>query len=144
MSIAEAASLHGEEARRVVEGYLADHAAEWLSEQVEFRDMTQPEPMQGRTEVTAFLHRFYNEVFSDARADAPRLTAEAGRVVAEWTFRGRHTGSLMGETPTGREVELPMACSYDVQAGEISAARLYYDTATLVRQVTPDAGMPTG
>lgn len=124
-----------DEARRVVEGYLAGHGAEWLSEEVAFHDMTQPEPMRGRAQATAFLARFYGEIFSEARIADVLLTAAEARVVAEWTFQGRHTGSLLGETPTGNAVRLPMACSYEVASGEITAARLYYDTASLLRQI---------
>lgn len=127
--------MRRDEARQVVEAYLAGHGAEWLSEGVEFRDMTQPQPMRGRAETAAFLQRFYGEIFSDAHITDVILTADDARVAVEWTFHGRHTGSLVGETPSGNAVTLPMACSYDVAAGEITAARLYYDTASLLRQI---------
>lgn len=127
--------MNHDDARQVVEGYLDGHRPEWLSEQVVFHDMTRPEPMRGRAEVTGFLHRFYEDLFSGGRVEHVRLTAGAGRVVAEWVFHGRHSGSVMGESPTGRDVEIPMACAYEVAAGEITAARLYYDQATLLRQI---------
>lgn len=123
------------EARRVVEGYLDGHAVEWLSEDIEFRDMTRPGPMRGRQEVGAFLHLFFAEVFSDARIEDVRLTAAGDRVCAEWTFRGRHTGSLVGEPPTGNRVSHPMSCVYEVAGGEIRRASLYYDTAGLLAQL---------
>lgn len=133
-----------EETRSVVEGYLADHGPEWLSERIVFQDMTKPEPMRGRSEVSAFVRRFYIDVFGGGRVEETRLTAEGHRVVAEWLFRGRHAGSLLGETPTGREVEVPMACVYEVMAGEITAARLYYDQSTLLRQLGAGAALAIG
>jgi steroid delta-isomerase-like uncharacterized protein len=123
------------ETLRVVQGYLDGHAVEWLSEDVEFRDMTRPEPMRGRDEVAAFLGLFFGQVFSEARIEQVRLTPAEDRVCAEWTFRGRHTGTLAGETPTERDVAHPMTCVYEVEGGEIRRARLYYDAAGLVAQL---------
>ena len=123
------------ETLRVVQGYLDRHAPEWLSEDVEFRDMSRPEPMRGRREVAAFLHLFFAQVFSEARIDDVRLTPTADRVCVEWTFRGRHTGSLAGEQPTGGDVAQPMACVYEVAGGEIRRASLYYDRAGLSAQL---------
>ena len=123
------------ETLRVVQGYLDGHAVEWLSEDVEFRDMTRPGPMRGRDEVAAFLKLFIGQVFSEARIEQVRLTPAEDRVCAEWTFRGRHTGTLAGETPSGRDVAQPMACLYEVEGGEIRRARLYYDAAGLGTQL---------
>lgn len=123
------------ETLRVVQGYLDAHAVEWLSEDVEFRDMTRREPMRGRHEVGAFLHLFFEQVFSEARIEDVRLTPAPERVCVEWTFRGRHTGSLTGEAPTGNPVSHPMTCVYEVAGGEIRRASLYYDTAGLLAQL---------
>lgn len=123
------------ETLRVVQEYLEGHAVEWLSEDVEFRDMTRPGPMRGRDEVAAFLGLFFGQVFSEARIEQVRLTPAEDRVCAEWTFRGRHTGSLAGESPTGRNVVQPMACVYEVEGGEIRRARLYYDASGLAAQL---------
>jgi steroid delta-isomerase-like uncharacterized protein len=127
------------ETLRVVQGYLDGHAVEWLSEDVEFRDMTRPGPMRGRDEVGAFLHLFFGQVFSEARIEEVRLTPAEDRVCAEWTFRGRHTETLAGEAPTGRDVAQPMACVYEVDGGEIRRARLYYDAAGLLAQLAAGA-----
>ena len=124
------------EARQLVEGFLDGHAVEWLSQEIEFRDMTRPGPMRGAAggrRVPARL--FFSEVFSDGRIDDVRLTAGGDRVWAEWNFRGRHTGSLMGEPPSDNHVSHPMACVYEVAGGEIRRASLYYDTAGLLAQV---------
>jgi len=124
-----------DETRRVVEGYLEGHSEEWLAEGVELHDATRPEGVRGRRQVTSLIHRFYAEVFGGATADALRLTLDEDRAVAEWILRGRHVGSLVGETPTGRSVTLPMACAYDVAGGEIVRLRLYYDGTSLLAQL---------
>jgi hypothetical protein len=41
----------------------------------------------------------------------------------------------MGESPTGNRVSHPMACVYEVTAGEIRRASLYYDTAGFLEQL---------
>jgi steroid delta-isomerase-like uncharacterized protein len=39
----------------------------------------------------------------DARLDVENLVAEGDAVVARFTMTGTHTGSMMGETPTGKK-----------------------------------------
>jgi predicted ester cyclase len=51
--------------------------------------------------------------------------------VAEWTFRGTHTGPAMGVPPTGRRVEFSGVSIYEIEGGSFSRARIYYDTGTL-------------
>jgi predicted ester cyclase len=41
----------------------------------------------------------------------------------------------MGEPPSGRQVEIPMAAVDEVEGSEITWARLYYDAATAARQL---------
>lgn len=132
-----------EQTRRVIEGYFGSHGGNWFAEGIEFRDMSQPEPLRGRTAVEAWLHKFYQEAFAEAHADEARLVIGEEMAAADWMFRGQHVGSLMGEKPTGRRVEVPMAALYEVQDGEIVRGRLYYDTATLARQLglAPEPGV---
>jgi ketosteroid isomerase-like protein len=134
----EATAMSIEETRRVMEGYLGSHGGGWFAEDVEFHDMSRPEPLRGRAEVEAWLDGFYHRAFSQARADASRLVVGDGIAAADWVFRGVHSGSLAGERPTGSLVDVPMAALYEVAAGQIVRARLYYDTATLMRQILPE------
>jgi limonene-1,2-epoxide hydrolase len=124
-----------EETRRVMEGYFGGHGGLWFAEDVAFHDMSQPEPVRGRAAVQAWLDTFYHGAFANARADEARLVAGDGIAAADWVFKGRHVGSLMGEVPSNRLVEVPMAAVYEVVGGEIVRARLYYDSATLLRQL---------
>ena len=133
-----------EETRRVMEGYFGGHGGSWFAEDVAFHDMSQPEPVRGRAAVQAWLDTFYHGAFANARADEARLVAGDGIAAADWVFKGRHVGSLMGEVPSNRLVEVPMAAVYEVVAGEIVRARLYYDTATLLRQLQPAASTQRG
>ncbi len=131
-----------DETGRVLSAYFTDHGGQWLAESIEFHDMSQPEPYRGRDQVGAWLHHFYEEAFPGARAEQPRLVVGDGIGAADWVFRGRHLGSLMGEAPTGRVVEVPMAAIYEVDGGEIVRARLYSDSASLARQLSPAGAAP--
>lgn len=134
--------------RRVVEGYLSEHGGEWLAEAVEFFEPAASEPHRGRSEVAEWLAGFYGGAFGEARAEPVALVVDGERAGYEFVFSGVHRGSLFGETPTGRVVRMPMAAFYQVRAGEIVAARLYYDTGGLHAQLTSgrldDVDAPAG
>ena len=58
-------------------------------------------------------------------------------VAVEWSFEGVHTGPLGNIPATGKQVQVP-GCSfyeYDLATRMIPAARLYFDVATLLRQI---------
>ena len=58
-------------------------------------------------------------------------------VAMEWSFEGVHTGSFGNIAATGKQVQVP-GCSfyeYDLAARKIPAARIYFDIATLLRQI---------
>jgi predicted ester cyclase len=59
--------------------------------------------MQGLEAFKQFLS-LYLTAFADARFTVEDLVAEGDRVVARHTFRGIHTGDLMGIAPTGKQV----------------------------------------
>ncbi len=99
--------------------------------------MPSGEPIKGREAIAAMLRLFYQEAFSDASGEVHNVAAdtEKGLGFIEFTFRGRHTGELMGIQPTGRQVEIPMLGLYEVEGDQIRQARLYYDMATMMRQL---------
>ena len=58
-------------------------------------------------------------------------------VAVEWSFEGVHTGPFGNIEATGKQVQVP-GCSfyeYDLATRMIPAARLYFDVATLLRQI---------
>ena len=120
---------------QILRGFLADHDPRWLAEDVEMHDRIRAEPYRGRRHVGAWWRRLHEEVFADARADTSTVTVDGSRVAVEWLFRGRHVGSLFGESPSGRIVALPMAGVFEIVDGEIRRADLYYDALGLLRQL---------
>jgi steroid delta-isomerase-like uncharacterized protein len=126
-----------QEVRSVIEAYAHNHDAKHFAEDAVFTQMALPQPFTGRDAIAAMLRLFYEDAFSEAKGELRNVAAdnERGLGFIEFTFRGRHTGALAGIPPTGREVEVPMLGVYEIANGSIQRARLYYDMATLSRQL---------
>ena len=59
-------------------------------------------------------------------------------VVVEWSFEADHSGPFRGRAATGAEVKLP-GCGvyeYDPVNRQITSARIYFDVATLLKQIS--------
>ena len=59
---------------------------------------------------------------SDVRFEIDDLVAEGDSVVARWKMEATHTGSLMGETPTGKRVSSRGLTYYRLVDGRIVEA----------------------
>ena len=125
------------ETRMVIEAYAQSHDAKYFAEDAVFTQMALPQPFKGRDAIGRMLQLFYHDAFSDASGELRHVAADTdkGLGFVEFTFRGRHTGELMGIPPTGRQVQVPMLGTYEIGNGQIRQARLYYDMATLLRQL---------
>lgn len=122
--------------RETFMAYAVDHDPRFYAVDATFTDMSNPaSPVVGRDAIGAFLGTFYGGVFTDAEGVAENLLIEGERVMLEFTYRGTHTGRFRELAPTGLRVDLPMMSVYHVEDGLIRWARLYYDSATLWRQL---------
>ena len=126
-----------QETRKAIEQYARSHDPQCFAENAEFTQMALPNPFKGRDAIAGMLRLFYQEAFSDARGDLRHVAADTDQDLGfiEFTFHGRHTGDLMGIPATGRTVEIAMLGVYEVRDGLIRRCRLYYDMATLLRQL---------
>jgi predicted ester cyclase len=77
--------------------------------------------------------------FSNARIENLHLVATESSVTAEFIGRGTHDGPLetsKGTIPaTRRKVGIPFCEVLTFKEGKLTEARLYYDTASLMRQL---------
>ncbi|MDP9430217.1 MAG: ester cyclase [Actinomycetota bacterium] len=86
--------------------------------------------------------------FSDGRAELTDVIRDGSRVAVEYIGRGTHDGPFAtpaGTIPaTGRSAELRFAQVVEVHDASITAVRVYYDGATLLRQLglMPSQGSP--
>jgi predicted ester cyclase len=80
--------------------------------------------------------RSMRETLTDFRAEVEGdLVAEGDRVVAEITFRGRHTEPWRGIEAIGREVAFREVDIFVVQEGKIQEVRWITDQIGLMRQL---------
>jgi steroid delta-isomerase-like uncharacterized protein len=82
------------------------------------------------------------EAFPDGRITVDNIISGGNYVVAEFTGRGTHTGTLvtpMGEIPpTGRSAEFHFLDVHEFDGDLIRAQRTYFDTGSVIAQL----GMP--
>lgn len=70
--------------------------------------------------------RHHYEVEFSARAEVVTLVAEDRHAAADVLFEGVHVGEYDGIAATGREVRVPLAMFFDVEAERIAVIRLHY------------------
>ncbi len=93
----------------------------------------------GRDGVLGLLNFFYHIAF-EATAE-PRVTIFGeNNAVWEGEFIGRHTGEFAGIPATGKDVRVPLCVLYDVEAGEIKRARIYFEMPVLFQQLGVQPG----
>jgi steroid delta-isomerase-like uncharacterized protein len=117
------------ENRRSIDGLLATLCAEPV-----YEVMATGETHRGREAVAAFYRGLF-EAMPDVTFElVTQFVGETG-VVEESILIGTHTGILFGLPPTGRNVRLPIVIIFPMQNGEILGERLYFDLASLRRQL---------
>lgn len=77
----------------------------------------------------------YRSVFPDLRFAIHALVAEGDEVVARWTARGTHRGSMSGEEPTGNEIEVQGFGSWRIDNGRIAEHWGVIDLVCLLRGI---------
>jgi steroid delta-isomerase-like uncharacterized protein len=86
----------------------------------------------------AQVRQFYADLFEGIpEANFELVNSFVGEegVVAESILRGAQRGSWLGIPPANREIVLPMAIVVPMMHGLILGERLYFDLATLARQL---------
>ena len=61
----------------------------------------------------------FNSALSDLHFEIEDLVAEGDAVVSRWTAQGTHTGSMMGESPTGKQIAMRGLTYYRLANGKI-------------------------
>jgi len=101
------------------------------------------EVFRGRDLIRKVHHRFGfgdDGAFSELKVREVERHVGEQAVVLEEMLSGRHTGRWEGLDPTGRRFEIPICTVYVLDsAGLLSAERVYFDGAALMRQLRRDA-----
>ena len=91
----------------------------------------EPQGLEGATRTMLWLSR----VFTDQRWEIHRVIGEADTVVIHATHHGRHTGELMGISPTNREVAYPYVHIVRFRDGKMAEHWGVRDDMALMRQL---------
>jgi steroid delta-isomerase-like uncharacterized protein len=73
--------------------------------------------------------------FPDQRNEVHSLRHADDAVIVEFDLLGTHRGPLRGIAPTGREFRCPMLAVFEFEGDGIVCERVYFDSATILRQL---------
>jgi steroid delta-isomerase-like uncharacterized protein len=73
--------------------------------------------------------------FPDQRNEVRAIHDTDAGVVVEFDLLGTHRGPLRGIPPTGREFRCPMVALFLFEGDRIVCERVYFDSATILRQL---------
>ena len=91
-------------------------------------------------EAVAGYYASSRTTFPDQRNEVRALHHTDDGVVVELDLLGTHKGPLRGIPPTGREFHCPMVALFLFEGDLIVCERVYFDSATILRQlgILPD------
>lgn len=120
----------------VVQRFLQEGDLTAIMEDAEFFDFNLSEPILGSQAISNYISKHYNHWFRDGGAEFINIVTSERCVVMEFTFRGIHQAEWQGIPATGKAVEIPMCVIYDLEKGKITQGRLYYNGASMLRQLS--------
>jgi steroid delta-isomerase-like uncharacterized protein len=87
-------------------------------------------------EEVARRYRALWATFPDLKVQMRRIVSvHEDTAVSEHTLSGTHRGDLFGVPGTGKRVEVETAVVWDVVDGRIRGETVYFDAATMLRQI---------
>jgi steroid delta-isomerase-like uncharacterized protein len=89
----------------------------------------------GETAVREYF-RETRSAFPDQRNELIRLHHSDDAVLAEFWLLGTHRGPLGPLPPTGRSFRCRMAALFVFEGSDLVCERVYFDSATILRQLT--------
>lgn len=132
---------NGNIARRLFEAFNDRHIEDGIglvSEDLLWRDLPLDLTLGGKGGYRQWVEGWL-AAFPNARVEMGNIVENEGWVAVEGIARGVQSGMMVlpGREvgPTGRAVELPFSLVMQIVRGRIFRARIYYDAATLLRQL---------
>lgn len=115
--------------------YFNTHDTIYISENAVFIDMSSGEETIGRKAIGDMLHYIYHVAF-DAKAELKNTIVTDRKAVLEANFKGKHIGKFAGIPATGKQVNVPMCVTYDLNdEGLIQTARVYMLADVMMQQL---------
>lgn len=91
----------------------------------------------GEAEVRQYF-KDSRSAFPDQRNEIIALRHTDDGVIVEFWLLGTHRGPLAGLEPTGREIRVRMAAFFLFDGDKIGCERVYFDSASILRQLTAE------
>lgn len=73
--------------------------------------------------------------FPDFTVEIIKTHHSQDAVILEIKMKGTHLGEWAGLKPTGRKMDMPVACIFDFDKEQLICEKVYFDMATLVNQL---------
>ena len=90
---------------------------------------------EGLNDVRGYYHKLM-AALPDLSIEVKRRHVTDENLILEVVIRGTHLGSWRGLPSTGRRLEFPLCAVYSFdESDRLAGERIYYDRATLLRQV---------
>jgi predicted ester cyclase len=121
---------------QVFDSYVTDDILALYAEDVS-AEITGLGTLSGRDAVRDEWLLPFTSAFPDYTHEVNAVAVEGERATADFVFSGTHQGELLGNEPTGKELVLPIAGSYDVAGGAVRWLSLDYDLAVVLAAITP-------
>ncbi|MGH7907028.1 MAG: ester cyclase [Candidatus Binataceae bacterium] len=122
--------------------YRLEETLDTLTPDCIFEDIALGERLEGHAGASSYYQRWWR-AFPDLNWSVQRRTFAADCLFSELIIRGTHQGDFFGLAPTSRRIELPLIAVVDFTAGRMAGERMYYDLATIMRQLGA-ASLPPG
>jgi steroid delta-isomerase-like uncharacterized protein len=74
--------------------------------------------------------------FPDFTVEIVKTHHSDDAVILEVKMKGTHLGDWAGLKPTGREMNVPVACIFEFDGNRLVCEKVYFDMATLMNQIT--------
>jgi predicted ester cyclase len=75
------------------------------------------------------------EAFPDLHQEIEEIIAEVDRAAVRFRIKGTNTGSLMGNPPTGKSIDVGGIALVSVRAGKVTELREEFDQMGLMQQI---------
>ena len=122
-------------AMKNIEEFFKTHDVIYVAEDAVFKNMNTGEEINGREAIAGMLNYIYHVAF-DAKAIVNNTVITENHALLEASFVGKHIGEFAGISATGKQVNVPLCVTYDLnEDGLIQNGRIYMLIDVMMQQL---------
>ena len=115
--------------------FFKTHDVMYVAENAVFKNMTTGEDINGSEAIAGMLNYLYHVAF-DAKIIVNNTVITKNNALLEASFVGKHIGEFADIAATGKQVNVPLCVSYDLnEDGLIQHGRIYMLTDVMMQQL---------